>query len=86
MSHRRYTPEFKDEAVRQVTEKGHSVQEVAARWRETWSKSVPGGPISAVQGGFDAGPTQGIRSGTPSHTAECLSFEPTLSPEARSAV
>ncbi len=29
MSHQRYTPEFKDEAVRQVTEKGHSVQEVA---------------------------------------------------------
>ena len=31
MSHQRYTPEFKDEAVRQVTEKGHSVQEVASR-------------------------------------------------------
>ena len=31
MSHQRYTTEFKDEAVRQVTEKGHSVQEVAAR-------------------------------------------------------
>jgi transposase len=31
MSKQRYTPEFKDEAVRQVTEKGHSVQEVAAR-------------------------------------------------------
>ncbi len=31
MSHQRYTPEFKDEAVRQVTEKGHSVQEVSAR-------------------------------------------------------
>jgi len=31
MSHQRYTPEFKEEAVRQVTEKGHSVQEVAAR-------------------------------------------------------
>ncbi len=31
MSRHRYTPEFKDEAVRQVTEKGHSVQEVAAR-------------------------------------------------------
>ena len=31
MSHQQYTPEFKDEAVRQVTEKGHSVQEVAAR-------------------------------------------------------
>jgi transposase len=31
MGHQRYTAEFKDEAVRQVTEKGHSVQEVAAR-------------------------------------------------------
>ncbi len=31
MSKQRYTPEFKDEAVRQVTEKGHSAQEVAAR-------------------------------------------------------
>lgn len=31
MSRHRYTAEFKDEAVRQVTEKGHSVQEVAAR-------------------------------------------------------
>ncbi len=31
MSQQRYTPEFKDEAVRQVTDKGHSVQEVAAR-------------------------------------------------------
>ena len=31
MSHQRYTPEFKDEAVRQVTEKGHPVQEVAVR-------------------------------------------------------
>jgi transposase-like protein len=31
MSRQQFTPEFKDEAVRQVTEKGHSVQEVAAR-------------------------------------------------------
>ncbi len=31
MSGQRYTPEFKDEAVKQVTEKGHSVAEVAAR-------------------------------------------------------
>jgi transposase len=31
MSKQRYSPEFKEEAVRQVTEKGHSVQEVAAR-------------------------------------------------------
>lgn len=31
MSRQRYSPEFKDEAVRQVTERGHSVQEVSAR-------------------------------------------------------
>jgi transposase-like protein len=31
MSRQQFTPEFKDEAVRQVTEKGHSVKEVAAR-------------------------------------------------------
>jgi transposase len=31
MRHQRYTPEFKDEAVRQVTEKGHPVREVADR-------------------------------------------------------
>ena len=31
MSKQRYTPEFKEGAVRQVTEKGHAVQEVAAR-------------------------------------------------------
>ena len=31
MGQQRYSPEFKDEAVRQVTERGYSVQEVAAR-------------------------------------------------------
>jgi transposase len=31
MSRKRYTPEFKDEAVRQVTERGRSVAEVAGR-------------------------------------------------------
>ena len=31
MSNHRYTPEFKDEAVRQVTERGYSVAEVAER-------------------------------------------------------
>jgi len=31
MSQQRYSPEFKDEAVRQVTERGHSVRDVAAR-------------------------------------------------------
>jgi len=31
MSNQRYTPEFKDEAVRQVVERGYSVAEVAER-------------------------------------------------------
>ncbi len=31
MSKQSFTPEFKDEAVRQVTGRGHSVAEVAAR-------------------------------------------------------
>ena len=31
MSNQRYTPEFKDEAVRQVLEKGHTVPEVSDR-------------------------------------------------------
>ena len=30
MSAQRFTPEFKEEAVKQVTERGHSVAEVAA--------------------------------------------------------
>ena len=31
MSNQRFSPEFKDEAVRQVTERGHPVTEVASR-------------------------------------------------------
>ena len=31
MSSQRYSPEFKDEAVRQIIERGHSVAEVADR-------------------------------------------------------
>ena len=31
MSHRIYTPEFKDEAVRQVVQRGYTVKEVASR-------------------------------------------------------
>ena len=31
MSTKRFTPEFKQEAVRQVTERGYAVSEVAAR-------------------------------------------------------
>jgi transposase len=39
MSQQRYAPEFKDEAVRQMTERGHSVQEEAARL-DVWSHSL----------------------------------------------
>ncbi len=31
MGQQRYSPEFKDEAVRQVTERGHSLQEDLSR-------------------------------------------------------
>lgn len=31
MGQQRFTPEFKDEAIRQVTERGYKVVEVAAR-------------------------------------------------------
>ena len=46
MSHRIYTPEFKDEAVRQVVERGYTVKEVAHRLGiseaslYTWRKAV----------------------------------------------
>ena len=31
MSHQRFSPEFKDEAVRQITQRGYPVKEVAER-------------------------------------------------------
>ena len=46
MSHRIYTPKFKDEAVRQVVERGYAVKEVAERLGiseaslYTWRKAV----------------------------------------------
>lgn len=46
MSSQRYTPEFKDEAVRQVTERGYTVAEVSQRLgvsahsRYKWVKAV----------------------------------------------
>ena len=51
MSSQHYTPEFKDEAVRQITQRGHSVSEVSARlgvsahslykWVRAFSSSRP---------------------------------------------
>ncbi len=40
MSVQRYTPEFKDEAVRQALERGHFVSEVAKRIGESVSSHV----------------------------------------------
>ena len=37
MANQRYSPEFKDEAVRQVVDRGYSVAEVAASARRTGS-------------------------------------------------
>ena len=39
MGQQRFTPEFKDEAVRQVTERGYKVAEVAARLGDRMHRS-----------------------------------------------
>jgi len=55
MSNRRYTEEFKIEAVKQITERGYSVQEVAERLGVTthslysWRKKYSKGPQQAAQ-------------------------------------
>ncbi len=59
MSSKRYTEEFKVEAVRQVTDRGHSVAEVAARlgvsihslyaWRKQYGRSGPAQAAAADQ-------------------------------------
>jgi transposase-like protein len=46
MSHRIYAPEFNDEAVRQVVERGHTVKEVTGRFevscgaRRMWASTT----------------------------------------------
>ena len=51
MSSQRFTPEFKDEAVRQITERGYSVAEVSKRIGVSahslykWVKSVSPGKV-----------------------------------------
>ena len=53
MSSQRYTPEFKDEAVRQVVERGYSVTEVSERLGVSahslykWVKAVKPEPTEA---------------------------------------
>ena len=55
MSSRRYTDEFKIEAVKQVTERGHSLRDVAKRLGVTtnslsaWIKKFGSGPKHAAQ-------------------------------------
>lgn len=59
MSSKRYTEEFKVEAVKQVTDRGHSVAEVAARlgvsihslyaWRKQYGRSGPAQAAAADQ-------------------------------------
>lgn len=55
MSSKRYTEEFKLEAVRQITERGYPVQEVAERLGVTshslyaWRKKYGPGPAHAAQ-------------------------------------
>ncbi len=55
MSSKRYTEEFKVEAVRQVTEGGYPVREVAERLGVTshslyaWRKKYKHGPVHAAQ-------------------------------------
>lgn len=52
MSSARYTPEFKDEAVRQVVDRGHSVADVAERLGVSshslynWIKAVKPGKMN----------------------------------------
>jgi len=55
MSSKRYTEEFKIEAVKQITERGYSVQEVANRLGTTthslyaWRKKYGHGPQKAAE-------------------------------------
>jgi transposase-like protein len=48
MSTQRYTPEFKEEAVRQVVERGDPVQQVAAR--EPLNNSLSHAKVSPIAG------------------------------------
>lgn len=55
MSSKRYTEEFKIEAVKQIKERGYSVQEVANHFRTTthslyaWLKKYGNGPAEPLQ-------------------------------------
>ena len=89
MNQQRYSPEFKDEAVRQVTEKGHSVQEVAARLGVSshslykWVKAI--GPSKDEQRGDElldetSAPGDGFLADT------CQAWESATRPAARAGL
>jgi transposase len=46
MSQQRYSPEFKDEAVRQVTERGYKIAEVAKRLSVSTGKRLAIIPVT----------------------------------------
>jgi len=60
MSSKRYTPEFRAEAIRQVTERGYPVSEIARRLGVStnsmykWLKGVSKAPCLVAQEGLRA--------------------------------
>jgi transposase-like protein len=48
MNQQRYTPEFKEEAVRQVTQRGYSVKEAAFRPHGSETATTEGRPVSSM--------------------------------------
>lgn len=68
MSGKRYTEEFKAEAVKQVTERGHAGSEVAARlgvsaWSlHRWVKERQGPPAERVQASEQAGELRRLKA------------------------
>ena len=51
MSKQRYTPEFKDEAVRQVLDRGYPVANVAGRLGVSACRRVGSQPVQVGEGG-----------------------------------
>jgi len=73
MSNQRYTPEFKDEAARQIVDRGYSVADVSERLGVSahslykWVKAIKPDKTeeqAANQGNFDLPPYKELASGT----------------------